>query len=258
MNKKYFFFDIDGTLAVGEPGDQYIPESTKKALQMLRDNGHFLAIATGRGYGMAKDYMETLGFENMISDGGNGITLNKELLSIEPLDKEKCLKLIEELEEKNIAWALSADEKMRRLAPNERFHEETQDTYMKTEVVEGLDPQSFKEIKKVFIACERGVEDTIDMLKELPFVRFHDEYLFVEPDDKSVGIKKVMDHFKADYKDVVVFGDEKNDLKMFRDEWLSIAMGNAIDELKEKATYVTSDVDKDGIYNACKHFGWID
>ena len=56
---------------------------------------------------------------------------------------------------------------------------------------------------------------------------------------------------------MVVFGDEKNDLSMFRDEWTSIAMGNAIDELKEKATYVTTPCDQDGIYNACVHFGWI-
>ena len=29
-------------------------------------------------------------------------------------------------------------------------------------------------------------------------------------------------------------------------------------ELKEKADYITTDCDKDGIYNACKHFKWID
>lgn len=67
----------------------------------------------------------------------------------------------------------------------------------------------------------------------------------------------MVDHFKGNYKDVVVFGDEKNDLSMFRDEWTSIAMGNAIDELKEKATYVTTPCDQDGIYNACVYFGWI-
>ena len=37
MNKKFFFFDIDGTLAVGTPGRQYIPESTKKAILMLKE-----------------------------------------------------------------------------------------------------------------------------------------------------------------------------------------------------------------------------
>ena len=67
-----------------------------------------------------------------------------------------------------------------------------------------------------------------------------------------------MDHFNAPYKDVVVFGDQKNDLKMFTDEWTSIAMGNAIDELKEKATFVTKNADDNGIEYACQHFGWID
>ena len=32
----------------------------------------------------------------------------------------------------------------------------------------------------------------------------------------------------------------------------------SIDELKQKATYITDSCDKDGIYNACKHFGWIE
>lgn len=70
----------------------------------------------------------------------------------------------------------------------------------------------------------------------------------MEPGDKSVGIKKIVDHLGGDYKDIVVFGDEKNDLSVFNDEWTSIAMWNAIDELKQKASYVTSDVSKDGIY----------
>lgn len=37
MNKKFFFFDIDGTLAVGTPGRQYIPKSTKKAIRVLKE-----------------------------------------------------------------------------------------------------------------------------------------------------------------------------------------------------------------------------
>lgn len=259
MTKKYFFFDIDGTLACGVPGQQYIPESTKEALRQLEEKGHFIAIATGRSYAMAKDYMHELGFVNMVSDGGNGITINDQLISIEPLDREKCIALVDECIEKNFIWALSPDDSKRRLAPDDRFYDFTHDVYMQTVVQEGLDPRNFEEIKKMYIACFRGEEDSLESLKELPHVRFHDEYLFVEPDDKSVGIKKICDYFGADYKDVVVFGDEKNDLKMFlKDEWTCIAMGNAIDALKEKATYVTSDIDKDGIYNACKHFGWID
>ncbi|MBS6547420.1 MAG: HAD hydrolase family protein [Butyricicoccus pullicaecorum] len=34
-------------------------------------------------------------------------------------------------------------------------------------------------------------------------------------------------------------------------------MGNARPILKEAADYVTDACDKDGIWNACRHFGWI-
>lgn len=256
--KKYFFFDIDGTLAVGTPGNQYIPESTKLALLKLKEQGHFLAIATGRSYAMARQHMEDLGFENMVSDGGNGITIQHQLIEIKPLDYDKCLALIDECEEKGYIWAFSPDNETRRLAPDSRFYDFTHDIYMETIVQPGLNPRDFDQIFKVYIACYSPEEEKLETLKDLPWCRFHKEYLFVEPGDKSIGIKAMVDHFGGDYKDVVVFGDEKNDLSMFRDEWTSIAMGNAIDKLKERATYVTTDVDQDGIWNACKHFGWID
>ncbi len=253
MKKKYIFFDIDGTLAAGKVGEQYVPESTKLAIEKLREQGHFTAIATGRSYAMAKGHMEELGFSNMVSDGGNGVTIDNELLGIEPLEYEKCLALIDECRQKNVIWAFSPDNDVRRLAPDERFYEFTRDLYMKTEVKENLDPRDYDQIYKVYIACYHEEEKQLKTLAELPWCRFHKEYLFVEPGDKSIGIKKIVDHLGGDYEDVVVFGDEKNDLSMFIDEWTSVAMGNAIDELKKLATYVTDECDKDGIYNACKH-----
>ena len=68
----------------------------------------------------------------------------------------------------------------------------------------------------------------------------------------------MLEHFGMKPNQAVVFGDGYNDLSMFRPEWLNIAMGNARPELKAKADYITTDCDKDGIYNACKHFKWID
>jgi HAD-superfamily hydrolase, subfamily IIB len=256
MKKKYFFFDIDGTLSVGNPG-KYIPESTKEALEILKAQGHFVAIATGRSYAMAHDHMTELGFDNMVSDGGNGVTINGKLLGIKPLDKAAALKLIEECQAKNMIWAVSPDNKTRRLAPDNRFYEFTKDEYMETVTDSQLDIYKLEEIHKIYIACLEGEEKQLEALKGLPFARYHNEYIFIEPDDKSIGIKTIVDYFQGNYEDVVVFGDAKNDLKMFLPEWTSIAMGNAIPELKEKATYVTKDANKDGIYHACKYFGWI-
>lgn len=255
MKRKYIFFDIDGTLTVGTPPHTYIPESTKEALRRLRQNGHFVAIATGRSQAMAEPIMKSLGFEHMVSDGGYGITIDGKLLEIRPLDKKKCLKLIEECQQKGFSWAISPDNQARRLAPDQRFYELTKDAYMATEVVENLDPSQFDEIYKVYIACYCPEEQQLITLNELPWCRFHKEYLFVEPADKAAGIKRIVDHLKGNYQDVIVFGDEKNDLSMFLDEWTCVAMGNAIEELKEKATLVTSNNDQDGIYQACERLG---
>jgi hydroxymethylpyrimidine pyrophosphatase-like HAD family hydrolase len=82
-------------------------------------------------------------------------------------------------------------------------------------------------------------------------------YIYVEPADKAKGIRKVMQIYGVKHEDVVVFGDERNDLSMFMPEWTCIAMGNGRDELKRKADFVTGDADKGGIRYALKHFGWI-
>ena len=51
-------------------------------------------------------------------------------------------------------------------------------------------------------------------------------------------------------EETMAFGDGHNDIDMFEFVGLSIAMGNATQELKEVASDVTDDIDHDGIYNA--------
>jgi hypothetical protein len=53
----------------------------------------------------------------------------------------------------------------------------------------------------------------------------------------------------------MVFGDQGNDLSMFENpNFMKIAMGNAISNIKEKADYVTDDNDHNGIAKAIKKF----
>ena len=52
----------------------------------------------------------------------------------------------------------------------------------------------------------------------------------------------------------MAFGDGFNDQDMLKEVNIGVAMGNAVDELKEMASYVTNDIDYDGIYNALIHF----
>lgn len=251
MRRRYIFFDIDGTLKAGGYDNAYIPESTTRAIEQLRSAGHFIAIATGRSEAMARGYMQELGIENMVSDGGYGITINGVLHGIKPLDKELCVRLVDECKALNMPWALQVDNSCVRVAPDARFEEFTHDVYMRTQIVDKLDPRAYDNIYKVYVACLAPNEQRLETLKQLPWCRFLNEYIFVEPADKAHGVRKILDYYGARYEDAIVFGDGINDLSMFVDRWLKVAMGNACDELKECADYITTDVDKDGIWNAC-------
>ena len=255
--KRYLFFDIDGTLLAGSYQNPYVPESTKEALRILRDNGNFTCIATSRPQAMALELMEELGFENMVSDGGYGITVGRQLLEIRPLDKDKVVRLIHECRQKDIPWSIQVDNSNIRLCPDIRFDEVTGDRFMKPRIVDGLEPEDYPQIFKVLVACYPPVEYSLESLNGLPWCRYDKEYLFVEATDKAWGIRRIMEHFGADCSDVIVFGDAYNDMSMFSDQWTNVAMGNAVPELKARADLVTSDVDKDGIYNACVTLGLI-
>ena len=259
---KYFFFDIDGTLVVHTMGTagkfgSYVPESTVEALRLLREKGHFTAIATGRSRAMAQQYFDELGFTSMVHDGGNGLTVEGRFLGIEPLPKDLCVELSHECEEKGFAWAVQPDDGMMRIAPDERFGEVAKDSYMDTRVVPSITVEGCEKIFKMYIACTEEEEKELPAFSKLPHIRYHKSYTFIEPTDKSRGIRRMVEMLGGDVSDIVVFGDGGNDLSMFCDEWTGIAMGNAVPELKAKADYVTDACDKDGIFNACRHFGWI-
>ena len=78
MNKKYFFFDIDGTLTDRATGK--IVPSAQVALNKLQEAGHFVAIATGRAHYKARNFMESVGLHDMVCCGGGGLVINDELI----------------------------------------------------------------------------------------------------------------------------------------------------------------------------------
>jgi len=254
--KKYFFFDYDGTLTVGG-GSAQIPESAIKTLDLLMKKGHFVAVATGRLQCDAYERCRKIGIQNLVSDGGNGLTINGEIIYMKSIDIPYAIQLLDELEQKNISWAVICENSTVRYCKTERFTQEVQDTYIKTIVLPELDYHQIRQLYKVFISCNQETQKEIHALECLPTVRYHPNCLFVEPDDKAIGIIKMLDYFNATCEDVVVFGDGTNDVKMFRKEWTSIAMGNSKDVLKEKATFITKSCEEDGIEFACKYFGWI-
>ena len=86
------------------------------------------------------------------------------------------------------------------------------------------------------------------------YIEYADEFVF---EDEFSGAGEPRRRGIGHDVDVVVFGDDYNDLVMFDERFYRIAMGNACDELKAKADYITDRNTSDGIYNACRVHGWI-
>ena len=55
----------------------------------------------------------------------------------------------------------------------------------------------------------------------------------------------------------MAFGDGGNDTSMIRTAGIGIAMGNALETLKQVADYTTTSVDENGVLNALRHFKLI-
>jgi len=75
--------------------------------------------------------------------------------------------------------------------------------------------------------------------------------------DKSKGLLAVLEYYGWTPENVLALGDNPNDIEMLNFAGISIAMGNAKDEVKEAADFVTDDVDNDGWAKAIKHYGLI-
>jgi Cof subfamily protein (haloacid dehalogenase superfamily) len=58
-------------------------------------------------------------------------------------------------------------------------------------------------------------------------------------------------------EEIIAFGDAENDMGMLRLAGIGVALGNAEDQVKAIADYVTDDIDEDGVANALKHFKLI-
>ena len=258
MQRKYFFFDYDGTLAV--PRTREILQSTQETLVRLREKGHFIALATGRLQINALDFISSIGIDNLVADGGYSVTLAGDLKWMEPLPIEPIKQCLHVLDEYRIPWAVTTANELVRYSPRADFAEIAGDYYVPSQYEPALSIDSLTTVFKVYIPCKAEDEHLVletGALANVPHVRYNSDTIFIEPMDKQRGITYMMNLLHAPLEDVVVFGDGYNDVSMFLPQWTSIAMGNAREVLKERADYVTASCDDDGIMKACQHFGWI-
>ncbi|SUP44118.1 HAD family hydrolase [Veillonella criceti] len=257
MKKKFFFFDIDNTLAVWPDG--IIPASAQETLDTLKANGHRVALATGRLQKDAKRFADLANVTDFVADGGKSVTINNEIIFMEGMDREACVRYITHLEERGLHWAVTDVNELVRVTPYETVLQWHPDwDVFKTVYDPTFDYRQVEHFYKIYAFMTPEQEErkqVVHMTTDL--IRYGENCILFEPMVKAEGVRRMIAHYGMKPEDVVVFGDGYNDLSMFSPEWLNIAMGNGREELKAAADYITSDCKRDGIYEACKNFGWI-
>src|SRR5574344_1693287 len=97
-------------------------------------------------------------------------------------------------------------------------------------------------------------------LKDCKAARW-DEYavdIMPKDSDKSKGILAVLEYYKLQPENILALGDGLNDREMINFVGVGVAMGNAHQELKDVADYITDDIDENGWANAIRHYKLID
>ena len=257
FRKRYFFFDIDGTLTDLKTGA--FVESALQTIRELQEARHFVAIATGRVCYKTKPAAEITGIHNYVANGGAALILNDEIIRNSPLDRDKALTILHEADELGYGILIAPGDSTDVLMRDRRFLEQAGERQEPTNYI--LRPDlSFDEIPaiyKFYLSVPAAEEERIHSRDLLGHIRMGKPYYWYQHDAKDQGIRDLLAYLGADPRDAVVFGDGKNDMVMFGKEWLSIAMGGGYPDLLAMADYVTAPSEEDGIRKACRYFGWI-
>ena len=99
----------------------------------------------------------------------------------------------------------------------------------------------------------------IQDVKAAKIMAWWDRAVDIIPKDggKGPAIKAMLAYYGFSKDEAMAFGDGGNDIDMLQATGLSVAMGNALDSVKEIATYTTKTVEENGVVSALEHFDLI-
>src|SRR5690625_1833156 len=269
---KVIFLDIDGTLV---DYTSKLPASAAIAIKDARKNGHRIYLTTGRSKAEVYPHLWDLGLDGMI--GGNGMYIedNGAIIQDEKMDKEDVRKAVDWLNAREIGFYL---ESKNGLFANEYFLHQTisiygENTIENEEKIRNIFPHMIfdgelyrDDVAKISFCLKSDYLDTAKKdfdgkLKvgswSLTGARQEFGEFAILGIDKVNAVDTLLEHLGANMEDTFAFGDAENDMLMVESCGIGVAMGNAENDLKEVADYVTTDVNQDGMLKAFEHFGLI-
>lgn len=256
---KAVFFDIDGTLISFKT--HKMPVSTQRALNMLREKGIKLFVATGRAPNDTDFLKEYFDFDGIVSFNGQYCFDKSGVIYQSTFALKSVDAILPYLAEHNIACCFETVSGNRFNLIDSRVTELLELVGMShvTPVLADMDNLPAEIFQLTVYVTPEEEKPLMKLLPECKALRWSPLLINVIRKDsgKPVGIAKVAERYGIKRDEIMVFGDGGNDIDMLKYAGIGVAMGNAGAEAKSAADYVTSDVDEDGIFKALEHFGLI-
>ena len=237
--------DIDGTLVRYQPtfadlskADALIRESTIDAVNRLHNIGIKVVAMTGRTFEQSKDILVSLGIEGPCAfAGGATIRLipSGDILHESSLESKTVQIVFDSL------FSVLGNEYPIECAPSETNT--------------GLYNSLWIIVDKNKVTA---LSEKLSLLDEIYFVvndgagKEHESGVLVlnKDADKGTGTKRLQTLLKTTRANTACVGDGANDVLMFRECGLSVAMGNGEEVLKNVADHVVASIEEDGFAEA--------
>ncbi|PHV71629.1 sugar-phosphatase [Sporanaerobium hydrogeniformans] len=262
---KLIAVDMDGTLL---RKDKTISSFTQKAICKARHKGVRVVLASGRPIEGLQKYLEEL---NLVSEQDYVLSFNGSIIQ-NTATREVIKKNILTGKDLHELYALSqqiglnihAFSNAGCITPKMSKYSELEGTINGIPVLEvdySLISQE-EDIIKVMMIDEPSVLE--EGMKKLP-TDIYDKYTIVKSAPyflefinkkagKGAGVRALAEYLGIKQEEIICIGDAGNDLDMIQFAGLGVAMGNAFEEVKEAADFVTACNDEDGVAHVIEKF----
>lgn len=262
---RILFFDLDGTLLM--PDHYTVSPRTREALRTVRQAGVMLAVATGRCQAILPEAIQSLPFDYLITSNGADVTqagtdrriLRREIAPEDALLAWKILAPYGMFLEWFIDRRIAVDGKASSLIGQLSLPDWHRDYFGK---------EAYPILKSVEDYIQRGAPglEKLNLLRCDPVKRAEaweklertgrftlatslGTNMEVNAKDCSKGssIEALLQSLHIPKEESAAFGDGGNDVEMLQAVGTGVAMGNALDRVKEQADAVTLSNGEEGV-----------
>ncbi len=250
MNKKYLFFiDIDGTLV--DYGATEMKQEIVDEIERLKKLGHIFVIVTGRAL---QNTLTIKGIDCFQYIGALFGSCIYKLPEKEPvrltksLDKNALTELLQIIEKEKTPFSFKDAVEEKTFFTDCPFFNRKKNVRF-VEKQEYLDDLNNDQIKQLLVLGHLPSEIS-NKFPQFSYYLMPKNYTDITA--KDIAKDKCVKFFKNKFPTMttVAIGDSLNDLAMLEEAELSIAMGNSEPEIKQLTTFVTKDLNDNGLIYA--------